>query len=108
MKYEPKNVLDEKRVRGIKKDTVTKKKVWIKLKNGLFGWRTKLVARDQTNKGGFRPEQGPSSAFYLSTTGAKNKRKVISEEQCGAGEEMESDLKKDYQTKKLRRHTDSN
>ena len=80
----------------------------MKLKNGLFGWRYKLVARDQTHKSEFRPEQGPSSTFYLSTTGAKTKRKVISEEQCGAGEEMESDLKKDYQTKKLRRHTDSN
>ena len=107
MKYEPKNVLDEKRVQVIKKDTVTRKKVWMKLKNGLFGWRYKLVARDQTHKSELRPEQGPSSTFYLSTTmGAK--RKVISEEHRGVGEEMESDFKTDYQTKILRRHTDGN
>ena len=67
-KYDPKSVLDEKRVQVTKKNTVTRKKVWMKLKNGLFGWRYKLVARDQTHKSEFRPEQGPSSTFYLSTT----------------------------------------
>ena len=48
-KYEPKNLLDEKRVQVTKKYIVTRKKVWVKLKNGLFSWRYKLVARDQTH-----------------------------------------------------------
>ena len=33
---------DEKRVQVTEKNIVTRKKVWVKLKNGLFSWRYKF------------------------------------------------------------------